>query len=179
LRVPVLIGYILAGVLIAGARLVQVGERSEHVGQLAEAGVFLLLFAIGLEFSLDELLQLGRHLLVGGSVQMFLVAAPVAAVLLVFDLDWRSAVLLGSAVAFSSTVLVFKTLAEWGRTSTPAGRRAIGILLFQDVTLVPLLLVVPLLTGGAAPSVLDCIVLAMMSTGFVASIVVLRTVLAG
>lgn len=132
LRVPVLIGYILVGVLVGAGGLGLIREQSHDIGQLAEAGVFLLLFAIGLEFSPDELLGLGRHLLVGGSVQMALVAAPVAGVLIAVGLDWRSAVLLAAAVAFSSTVLVFKTLAEWGRTSTPAGRRAIGILLFQD-----------------------------------------------
>lgn len=179
LRVPVLIGYILVGVLIADGGLGLIREKSHDIEQLAEAGVFLLLFAIGLEFSLDELRRLGRHLLVGGSVQMVLVAAPVAGVLLAFGLDWRSAVLLAAAVAFSSTVLVFKTLAEWGRTSTPAGRRVIGILLFQDVTLVPLLLVVPLLTGGDAPSVMDCVMLAATSLAFVASVVLLRSLLAG
>ncbi len=178
LRVPTLIGYILVGVLIAGGGLGLIREKSHEIAQLAEAGVFLLLFAIGLEFSLDELLGLGRHFLVGGSVQMMLVAAPVAGVLLVFGLDWRSAILLAAAVAFSSTVLVFQTLAEWGRTSTPAGRRAIGVLLFQDVALVPLLLIVPLLTGGDAPSVTDCILLAVKSLVFVVSVVLLRRVLA-
>jgi len=179
LRVPVLIGYILAGVLIAGGGLGLIREQSQDIAQFAEAGVFLLLFAIGLEFSLDELLGLGRDLLVGGSVQMVLVAAPVTGVLIAFGFNWRSALLLAAAVAFSSTVLVFKTLAEWGRTSTPAGRRAIGILLFQDVALVPLLLVVPLLTGGGAPSVIDCVILAATSLAFVGSVVLLRSVLAG
>ena len=178
LRVPVLIGYILVGVLIAEGGLGLIREKSHDIEHLAEAGVFLLLFAIGLQFSLDELLNLGRHLFVGGSVQMALVAAPVAGVLLAFGLDWQSAVLLATAVAFSSTVLVFKTLAEWGRTSTPAGRRAIGVLLFQDVMLVPLLLVVPLLTGGEPPSVVDCLVLAAISLAFVVSVVVLRSLLA-
>ncbi len=179
LRVPVLIGYILAGVLIADGGLGLIRETSQDIEHLAEAGVFFLLFAIGLEFSLDELLRLGRHLLVGGSVQMVLVAAPVTGFLISTGLDWRSTLLLAAAVAFSSTVLVFKTLAEWGRTSTPAGRRAIGILLFQDAALIPLLLVVPLLTGGGAPSLTDWIILAATSLAFVGSVVLLRAVLAG
>lgn len=179
LRVPVLIGYILAGVLITGGGLGLIREQSQDIQKIAEAGVFLLLFAIGLEFSLDELLGLGRHLLVGGSVQMGLVAVPAAGGLMAMGLEWRSAVLLALAVAFSSTVLVFKTLAEWGRTSTAAGRRAIGILLFQDVALVPLLLVVPLLTGGSAPGVIDFILLGVMSLAFVGSVVLLRALLAG
>lgn len=178
LRVPVLIGYILAGVLITGGSLGLIQEQSQDIAKIAEAGVFLLLFAIGLEFSLDELLGLGRHLFIGGSVQMSLVAVPVAGGLLAMGLDQRSAILLAVAVAFSSTVLVFKTLAEWGRTSTDAGRRAIGILLFQDVALVPLLLVVPLLTGGTAPRAVDFILLAVNSLAFVGSVVLLRSMLA-
>ncbi|MEZ6072632.1 MAG: cation:proton antiporter [Pirellulales bacterium] len=179
LRVPVLIGYIVAGALVAGAGLVEVGQRGEEIRHLAEAGVFLLLFAIGLEFSLDELIALGRHLVVGGSVQMSLVAVPVAGVLAACGLNWPAATLLASAVSFSSTVLVFKALTEWGQTGTPAGRRAIGILLFQDVALVPLLLVVPLLTGGSAPTLRDGLLLAVTSISFVTSIVLLRAVLAG
>jgi len=178
LRVPVLIGYILIGVLIGAGALGLIHEQSHDIEKLAEAGVFLLLFAIGLEFSLDELLRLGRHLIIGGSVQMVLVAAPVAAILLASGLDWQSAVFLSSAVAFSSTVLVFKTLADWGRTSTPAGRRVVGILLFQDVALVPLLLVVPLLTGNDSPSVMDWVILGVTSLAFVASVILLRWVLA-
>jgi len=177
-RVSVLIGYILVGVLISPGGIGLIREQSGDIEQLAEIGVFLLLFAIGLEFSLDELLGLGRHLVIGGSAQMTLVAAPVAIVLIGFGLDSRSALLLAAAVAFSSTVLVFKTLAEWGQTSTPAGHRVIGILLFQDVILVPLLLVVPLLTDGDAPSVMDCVMLAAKSLLFVASVVLLRSVLA-
>lgn len=178
LRVPALIGYILVGVLIGAGGLGLIHEQSHDVETLAETGVFLLLFAIGLEFSLDELLRLGRHLIIGGCVQMVLVAAPVAGILLAYGLDWQPAVLLSSAVAFSSTVLVFKTLADWGRTNTHSGRRAIGILLFQDAALVPLLLVVPLLTGGDAPSVMDWVMLGMTSLEFVASVVLLRWVLA-
>ncbi len=74
-NVPVLIGYILVGALIAPAGLGLIREQSQDIEQLAEAGVFLLLLAIGLEFSLNELLGLGKHLAVGGSVQMVLVTA--------------------------------------------------------------------------------------------------------
>jgi CPA2 family monovalent cation:H+ antiporter-2 len=167
----------LVGVLISSGGLALIRSQSHEVTQLAEAGVFLLLFAIGLEFSLDELLRLGRHLLVGGSLQMALVAAPVAGALIATGQDWQSATLLAAAVAFSSTVLVFKTLAEWGQTSTPGGRRAIGILLFQDVALVPLLLVVPLMTGGEAPTTREYLMLALTTVGFVVSVATLRRLL--
>ncbi len=179
LRVPALIGYMLVGALIGpgGTGLLQ--GTSHAIENLAELGVFLLLFSIGLEFSLGELLRLGRHLVIGGSAQMLLVAVPVTFVLMRLDYAWQSSVLLASAAAFSSTVVVFKTLAEWGKTSSPSGRRAVGILLFQDAALVPLLLLIPMLTGdGDAPTTGDFLALGVQSACFIASVVAMRAVLA-
>ena len=107
---------------------------------LAAAGVLLLLFSIGLEFSLDHLSRLKRHILLGGSIQMILVAVPVISFLYMINLDWRSATIFGFAAAMSSTVLVFKALSELGETTSRHGRRTIGILLFQDIAVVPMLL---------------------------------------
>jgi len=123
IHTPTLIGYMLMGTVIGSGGFGLMPERTVEVDHLAEVGVFLLLFSIGLEFTLDELIRLGRHLLVGGGVQMVLVAVPVAVVLIELGLAWQPAMIVGGAAAFSSTVLVFKTLAEWGQTSTPAGRR--------------------------------------------------------
>src|SRR6056297_4179855 len=148
LRISVLMGYLIAGALLGGGVSGWVLDQGHQLESFAEAGVFLLLFSIGLEFSLDDLRRLGRNLFIGGAVQMLLVAVPVAAILLGLGMGWRSAILLSAAVSFSSTVLVFKALSEWGQTSSGHGRRAIGILLFQDAALVPLLLMVPLLTGS-------------------------------
>jgi CPA2 family monovalent cation:H+ antiporter-2 len=177
LRVPTLIGYMLVGVAIGGGGMGLVAEPHGEIAHLAEVGVFFLLFAIGLEFSLDELLRLGRHLLVGGSTQMVLVALPVAGGLAWAGVDVPTAVLLASGMAFSSTVLVFRTLAEWGQTSSVVGRRVIGILLFQDAALVPLLLFAPLLTGGRAPGWLDFVQLTGASATFIGSVVLLRWIL--
>ena len=179
LRTSVLVGYLLVGALLGEGLLGWIRDDGHEIEYIAEAGVFLLLFSIGLEFSLDELLRLGRSLLLGGSVQMLLVAVPVAALLLGTGMDPSPAILIAAAAAFSSTVLVFKALSEWGHSSLPHGRRAIGILLFQDAALVPLLLMVPLLTGkGDAAGLLDYVLLAVTSILFVASVVVLRHVLA-
>ena len=177
LRVSPLVGYLAVGVVIGKSVLGLVHEEHEEIEKLAEAGVFLLLFSIGLEFSLEDIARLGRHFLVGGAVQMLLAAVPVAAVLLWLQAtaSWQAAVLLGLAAAFSSTVMVFKLLAELGQSSTRHGRRAIGVLLFQDAALVPLLLAVPLLTGqGETPGLLDYLLLAGKSLVFVASIVLGR-----
>ena len=139
----------------------------------------MLLFAIGIEFSLEELARLSRYFFVGGSVQMMLVATPVALACVLFGVSWRSALLIAAATALSSTVLVFRALAEWGETASPQGRRAIGILLFQDVALVPLMLLVPLLAGKEqGPQVWAYLLLALNSILFVAAVLVLRTVFA-
>ncbi len=78
---------------------------------------------------------------------MLLVAVPTAVVAVMLQLPWQAAVLLGLAAAFSSTVLVFKALEEWGQATSPHGRRAIAILLYQDAAVVPLVLLIPFLAG--------------------------------
>jgi CPA2 family monovalent cation:H+ antiporter-2 len=177
--ISLLIGYLLMGVLLGDGVLGWINADNHEVEYLAEAGVFFLLFAIGLEFSPRELGRLGRHLLVGGSVQMLFVSGPLLLVFLAVGLAWQSAILLAAALAFSSTVLVFKSLAEWGQTTTPHGRRAIGVLLFQDVALIPLLLVVPLFTGSEpAVGLIAYLKLGVTSAVFVASVIGLRTILA-
>ena len=179
LHVSVLVGYLLVGVLLGKGCLGLVSDERHELEYFAEAGVFLLLFSIGLEFSLDELRRLGRNLVIGGSVQMLLVALPVAAFLFGIGVNWQPAVVMAAAASFSSTVLVFKALSESGHSSLPHGRRAIGVLLFQDVALIPLLLLVPLLTGtGETASPADYLVLAVTSVLFVTAIVLLQYALA-
>jgi CPA2 family monovalent cation:H+ antiporter-2 len=179
LRVSALVGYLLIGVLVGRGCLGWISDERHEIEYIAEAGVFLLLFSIGLEFSLDELLRLGRNLVLGGLAQMLLVALPVGVILLGIGTDWQPAVLIAATVSFSSTVLVFKALSEWGHASLPHGRRAIGILLFQDAALIPLLLLAPLLTGtGHAPGPTEYLVLAGTSILFVGAVVAARHLLA-
>ncbi|QEG00715.1 Inner membrane protein YbaL [Stieleria maiorica] len=178
LQVSVLLGYLVVGALLGQGVLGWVLDESHQLEHFTEAGVFLLLFSIGLEFSLDDLKRLGAKLFIGGATQMSLVAVPVTAVLVTLGMGWRPAVLIASAVAFSSTVLVFKALTEWGQSQRPHGRSAIGILLFQDAALIPLLLMVPLLTGeGDAPGVDQYVLLATVSLLFVLAVIGLRYVL--
>jgi CPA2 family monovalent cation:H+ antiporter-2 len=118
---------------------------------------------------------LGRNLVIGGAVQMILVVLPVAALMLWRERSWQASLLIAAAVAFSSTVLVFKALSEWGQSQQPHGRRAIGILLFQDAALVPLLLMVPLLTGdGGSTGPGQYVLLAIVSLLFVCAVIGLR-----
>lgn len=179
LRISVLVGYLVVGTIVGEGVFDWVGDEHHELEHIAEVGVFLLLFSIGLEFSLDELVHLGRHLVIGGSIQMLMVAGPVVVLLVGLGFTWQSAILIASATSFSSTVLVFKALSEWGHSNLPHGRRAIGILLFQDAALVPLLLVIPLLTGqGEMVGPAKYLILAATSLAFIVAVVVLRIVLA-
>ena len=115
LNVSVLIGYLLVGTFLGQGLLGWVSGEQHQLEQFAEVGVFLLLFTIGLEFSLDDLPRLGRFFLVGGDLQMVLVAVPVGFGLWWLGYDWQAAGLIAAAIFFSSTGLVFKALSEWGQ----------------------------------------------------------------
>jgi CPA2 family monovalent cation:H+ antiporter-2 len=178
LGVSPLVGYLVVGGLIGNGALGLVTQENHELEYLARTGALLLLFSVGIEFSIEELFRLSRYFLIGGTVQMMLVAVPLTATCMAFGMTWNAAILAGTAGALSSTILVFKALAEWGQTATPHGRRAIGILLFQDVALVPLMLLVPLLTNtGQPPSVAAYAVLVGKSLIFVAGVVLLRQVI--
>jgi len=178
LQASILIGYLIVGAIIGQGVFGWVLNEGKELEHFAEVGVFLLLFSIGLEFLLNDLKRLGFNLIIGGAIQMTLVAFPVTAVLVWLGVNWQSAVLIAAAITFSSTVLVFKALSEWGQSEQPHGRRAIGILLFQDAALVPLLLLVPLLTGtGQKADFTTYAILALTSVLFVVFIVVLRYLL--
>ncbi len=170
-----LAGYLLGGVVLGSILLGPLYQQTHEMEYLAEAGVLLLLFSIGIEFSLADLLRMARPFLVGGTVQMVLVAAATAGFLAILQFPWQSAVLLGLATAFSSTVLVFKALEEWGQATSPHGRRAIAILLYQDAAVVPLVLLIPFLAGQLSDRDLVAFgLLALKSLGFLAAIPVGR-----
>jgi len=177
LDVSLLVGYLVVGVLIGPGVFGLVSAQKHELKELAEAGALLLLFSIGIEFSIGELMRMGRYLLVGGTVQMTLVGATGAGAGLALGASWRTALLLGAAAALSSTVLVFKALEEYGQVTTQHGRRAVGILLFQDFALVPLMLLVPLLVGSEdQPPLREWAALGVRSVLFVSGVAAARYV---
>jgi len=151
LHLPTIAGFVLAGALLGPSGL---GWVEDHAGieQLAEVGVGLLLFTVGLEFSLRELGRLRRALLLGGGLQVGLTTGFVSALGVAAGLGPPKAVFLGFLVALSSTAIVMKGLAERGEADAPHGRLIVGVLLFQDLCVVPMMLVVPMLAGrGQSP----------------------------
>jgi len=169
--ISMLAGYLIGGVVLGSLLHGPVYQKTHEMEYVAEAGVLLLLFSIGIEFSLAELKRLIRPFFIGGASQMALVAAATAAFCLLVKLPWQAAVLLGVVTAFSSTVLVFKALEEWGQSTSPHGRRAIAVLLFQDAAVVPLVLLVPFLAGQAAGLDVAALgLLAAKSLGFLVAV---------
>ncbi len=155
---PALVGYLAVGVLV-GPYAGNLAGDSEVVRTLAEFGVVFLMFTLGLEFSLPKLAALRVYVFGLGPAQ---VGATIGAVVLVAlllpaqwigevlpgGIDWRGAIVIGGAVAMSSTALVSKMLAESRELETDHGKRVFGILLFQDLALIPLLILTPALGGG-------------------------------
>jgi CPA2 family monovalent cation:H+ antiporter-2 len=148
-RIPTVVGFLLTGMVIGPHSLGLVRE-SASVEALAELGAVLLLFTVGLELSLSRMLRMGRMVLQGGSLQVILTLALVAVGLAGTGTPFSRAVFAGALVALSSTAIVLKVYAERGELDAPHGRVAVGILLFQDLAVVPLMLLVPILAEDAA-----------------------------
>ena len=147
LRLPAIVGFLFAGAL-AGPNGFGVIEGLEQVRVLAEVGVALLLFTIGLELSLAHLNRLRRILLLGGGSQVLLTVLLVFLPGVAFGMAWQHAVFLGMLVALSSTAIVLKLLAERGEMDSLRGESALAILIFQDLCIVPMTLLTPFLAGN-------------------------------
>ncbi len=139
LKIPTLVGYLLTGIL-AGPHLLSLVSDEHQIELLAEIGVALLLFTIGMEFSLKHLLRIRRIVFFGGFLQVFLTAGVFYLVSMVYHLDWQAGIFIGFLTALSSSALVLKLLQERSELSSNYGRTVLGILIFQDILLVPLLL---------------------------------------
>ena len=144
LRVPSIVGFLLTG-LIAGPHGLALIQGGGEVEILAEVGVILLLFTIGIEFSLKNLLQIKRSVLVGGSLQVGLTLIAAFVIARHFGKSTNQSIFVGCLAAVSSTAIVMKLLQERDETRTPHGRTALAILIFQDIAIVPMILITPIL----------------------------------
>lgn len=151
LRIPSVVGFLLTGVLIgpSGLGLVSATERVEI---FAEIGVVFLLFAIGLEFSLERLKQIRRFFFVGGSMQAVLTTGLIALLMVAAGFSLPRSIFLGFLVTLSSTAIVLKLYADRRELDAPHGKILIGILLLQDFLIVPMIVLTPVLAGNVAAS---------------------------
>ncbi len=146
--VPTVVGLFLTG-LLAGPHGLQLVRGVHEVEVIAEIGIVLLLFTIGLELSLSSFLAARRRLLSGGVVQLVVVMTATTAVGLLVGESWNAALLLGLILSASSTAIVLRLIQQRGEIDAPYGRASVGILVFQDLMIVPIMLVLPVLAGAS------------------------------
>jgi CPA2 family monovalent cation:H+ antiporter-2 len=148
-RIPPIVGFLMTGVLCGpyGFRLI---SGVEEVEALAEIGVVLLLFTVGVEFSIQQLMRIRRFLFLGGGLQVGATLVATTGLARLAGLPWPVATFLGMLVSLSSTAIVLRLFGDRGEIATPSARAALGILIFQDLCIVPFVLVTPFLGGNAA-----------------------------
>jgi CPA2 family monovalent cation:H+ antiporter-2 len=146
IRLVPIAGFLITGVVV-GPNALGLVQDPELVSTLAEIGVILLLFEIGIEFSLAKLARLKRAISLGGGLQVGLTVLIVSGAGWAAGVDWASSVYTGFLVALSSTAVVLSLLSDRGETDTPAGQLSLAMLIFQDLAIVAMILVIPMLAG--------------------------------
>jgi len=146
-KLPVVAGLVLTGALV-GPHGLSLANDSETIEVIAEVGVVFLLFTIGLEFSLGRLKHIFRQVALGGLLQVGATASITTVVALSLNRPLPEAIVYGFVFALSSTALVLRTLNERNELDAPHGRFIVGTLIFQDLCIVPMVLIIPLLSQG-------------------------------
>lgn len=167
LKVPTIVGYLLTGV-VAGPHLLKLIHTESQIELMAEIGVILLLFSIGMEFSLKHLMRIRRVVFLGGFAQVVLTAGAFFVASHFYEMNWKSGLFIGLIAALSSSALVLKVLQERSEITSNYGRTVVGILIFQDLMLVPLLLFTNLLGKGSANISHEILVLGLKATVIIA-----------
>lgn len=179
LRLPVIVAFMLTGILIGpyGTGLI---KDVQAVEALAEIGVVLLLFTIGLEFSMRRIAEMKRLVFLGGGLQVGLTALVASLLVNMVGRPLSQAIFFGFLLTLSSTAIVLKSYMDRAELDSPHAKAAVGVLLFQDLAVVPMMLIVPVLSGkeGSAPAhialTLGTAILAIAAIVFTAHIVVPR-----
>lgn len=143
-----LVGYLLAGMMLGGPGSFHIVESEENIETIAELGVSMLLFSLGLEFSLARLRELGTRTLLGGVIQVVLTMLLGTGGALLVGFGAAEAVAVGAMISLSSTAVVLRVLMERAELDTGHGRNCLGVLLVQDMAVVPLAILLTLLAGG-------------------------------
>jgi CPA2 family monovalent cation:H+ antiporter-2 len=146
IKVPSILGFLLAGI-IAGPHAFNLISSSHEVELLSEIGIIFLLFVIGIELSVKELISMKNTVLIGGGLQVGGTILFTAIIAYLLGLPLNSAIFLGFLFSLSSTAIVLKLIQERGEITAPHGRVALGILIFQDIIVVPMMLLTPILAG--------------------------------
>jgi monovalent cation:H+ antiporter-2, CPA2 family len=180
LKLPPMLGYLTVGVLI-GPNALALADKSDSMRHLGEFGVVFLMFVIGLEFSLPKLKTMRRHVFGLGMAQVLLtlLIAPIVSLGLAYllpawwegklHMTWQAAVALSAALAMSSTAIVVKLMSDRAELHTEHGKRVMGVLLFQDLAVVPLLVLIPAL-GAPAADLMESMLIASLKGAVIVTV---------
>lgn len=169
IRVPTILGYLLTGILV-GPSVLGVIHSPDEIELMAEIGVVMLMFTIGIEFSLNHLLKIRKIVFLGGFLQLLFTVVVILFIARGYDIGWRGALFIGFLSALSSTAVVLKILQERSELTSNYGRTVLGILIFQDLLLVPLLLITPVIGGQTTLGWRELAIL-LLKAGFIIGLI--------
>ena len=170
-NLPTILGFLITGI-VAGPHGLSLINASHEVEVLSEIGVILLLFIIGLEFSLKSLAAIKKAVFIGGTFQVGVTILAVAAIAYYFEFSTGEAVFLGFLFALSSTAIVLKILQDTGEVNTPHGKIILAILIFQDIIVVPMMLFTPMISGQADNIIQTLLILGLKGLGVIIVVIV-------
>lgn len=172
IKVPPIVGFLLTGALFGPSALGLVREM-EAVETLSEIGVVFLLFSIGMELSISELVRLKKPVFIGGTLQVSLTIGAFWLLALWAGVGASSSLFIGFLMALSSTAIVLKIMQQRAQIESPAGRISLSILIYQDLVIVPMMLAVPLLAGGAHADTVSLLLTAARTLGIIGTVFLL------
>lgn len=154
INIPPLVGYLISG-LIIGPYGIKLIRNIDAVNAVAEVGVTLLLFTIGLEFSLTRMKRIKKIVLIGGGLQVLLTILVVTILQMFVGRELRESIFIGFLISMSSTAIIMKLLADRAETNSPHGKISLGISIFQDLCIVPMMLLVPVLSAASGTTLTE------------------------
>ena len=172
INIPSIVGFLIAGMIIGPHGLQLISEINE-INIMAEVGVILLLFTIGLEVKLEKLIEMKKFLLFSGGLQVIFTIIFSMLIFTFFDFPLNESIFLSMLVSLSSTAIVLKILSDRQQLEAPHGRISLSILIFQDLAIVPMFLFLPVLSAGGKLSLVEILLQMVYAFGAVAIIILL------
>lgn len=170
IQLPSIVGFLIAGIIL-GSSVLKIITNAEQIEIMAEIGVILLLFSVGLEISLKELIDMRKILLIGGGLQVLVTILISAVIIYAIGIEIKQAIFLGMLISLSSTVIVLKLLTDKGELDAPHGKFTVAITIFQDLAIVPMFLLVDLLATADKVSFGEVTIRLLTAFGAVAVII--------
>jgi len=169
-KLPIVVAYILTGVLLGPSGLAVI-EDYELVTRIGEIGVIMLLFFVGMEVSIPRLLKGWKVAFIGTNVQIMFSVIVCVALALLFDMSWQQGVLYGFIISLSSTAVVLKMLQDSGEIELPLGQNALGVLLVQDLAIIPMMVILSMLGGDSETSVSSLLIQVLGGIGVIGLVI--------